>query len=170
MKRHFEDELDALKKQLVQMACNVEKAVEAATEALQQNSPDAIRRVDQIERRINLAHKEVDEQCVNLLALQQPLAMDLRLIVAVIKINSDLERMGDQAVNISQNALLYLKGEPVPGLEDDFAAMFREVRLIVHEAIDSFIRNDEALAHTVLRRDDVVDGYKHKIFREVSKR
>ncbi|MBI3554918.1 MAG: phosphate signaling complex protein PhoU [Deltaproteobacteria bacterium] len=166
MERHFDASLRELKEQLVSMAGLVELAIEAATEALQKRDREKIALVHDIERRVNAAHIAVDNSCVKLLALQQPLAADLRLIVATIKINTDLERMGDQAVNIAHNTERYIQGEPLKPLID-LPRMFDEVRVMVRETLDSFVRTDAALAREVLRRDDIVDGLKNKIFRDV---
>src|SRR5690242_17088907 len=99
MERHFDTSLRELKEQLVTMAGLVERAIESATLALENRDINKIHDVYEIEKKVNQCHIQVDSACLKLLALQQPLAADLRLIVAVIKINTDLERMGDQAVN-----------------------------------------------------------------------
>jgi len=166
MERHFDASLRELKEQLVAMAGNVERAIDEATQALVARDTSHVAQVLEIERLVNQAHISVDSSCLKLLALQQPLAADLRLIVAVIKINTDLERMGDQAVNIAHNTERYLKN---PALKElvDLPVMFKEARFMVREALDSFVRNDEKLARDVLRRDDRVDGLKNKIFRDV---
>jgi phosphate transport system protein len=166
MERHFDSSLRALKEQLVRMAGMVEKAIEHATLALENRDRAQIPLVHEIERKINEAHMAVDDACVKLLALQQPLAADLRLIVAAIKINTDLERMGDQSVNIASNADRYIGAEPLKPLVD-LPVMFAEARAMVRETIDSFVRTDANLARAVLKRDDVVDGLKNKIFRDV---
>jgi phosphate transport system protein len=166
MERHFDAQLSQLKEQLVEMAGLVERAIDNATQALQKRDRGRIAEVFEIEKKVNAAHKAVDESCIRLLALQQPLAADLRLIVAVLKINTDLERMGDQAVNIAHNSERYLKGEALKPLTD-LPVMSSEARFMVREAIDSFVKNDEELARDVLKRDDKVDAFKNKIFRDV---
>jgi phosphate transport system protein len=166
MERHFDASLRSLKEQLVTMAGLVEKAIEHATLALERRDRDQLTLVHETEKKINEAHKAVDEACVKLLALQQPLAADLRLIVATIKINTDLERMGDQAVNIAHNSARYIAAEPLKPLVD-LPRMFTEARAMVRETLDSFVRTDADLARAVLRRDDIVDGLKNKIFRDV---
>ncbi|MBI3542959.1 MAG: phosphate signaling complex protein PhoU [Deltaproteobacteria bacterium] len=166
MERHFDVSLRELKEQLVGMAGLVERAIECATLGLVQRDRALMTQVHEIEKKINEAHIAVDDSCVKLLALQQPLAADLRLIVATIKINTDLERMGDQAVNIAGNATRYISAEPLKPLVD-LPRMFEEVRVMVRETIDSFVRTDAQLAREVLRRDDLVDGLKNKIFRDV---
>jgi phosphate transport system protein len=166
MKRHFEVSLDQLKAQLMTMAGLVEQAIESATRALQERDLSRIQEVYEIEKRVNQSHIRVDEACLNFLALQQPLANDLRLTIAVIKINTDLERMSDQAVNIAHHTELYLKLAPFPSLLD-LPEMFIQVKQMVVGALDSFIHTHESLAREVLRRDDQVDRLKHKTFREV---
>jgi phosphate transport system protein len=166
MTRHFESELRHLKEQLVSMAGLVELAIEAATQAHQNRDGGLAAQVYRLEEKINQAHKSVDEACVNLLALQQPVAADLRLVVATIKINTDLERMGDQAVNIAHNTERYFRGKVLEPLED-LPLMAQEARFMVREAIDAFVKEDELLARDVLARDDKVDNFKDKIFRNV---
>jgi phosphate transport system protein len=166
MERHFDVYLRELKGQLISMAGLVEKAIETAILGLQTNDPGKFTEVDQIETKINHCHISVDEACLRLLALQQPLATDLRLIVAILKINTDLERMGDQAVNIARNAEHYIAGKPVKPLID-LPLMFDEVRVMVRKALDSFVRQDQSLAREVLQSDDAVDSLKHKIFMSV---
>ncbi|MEW6056632.1 MAG: phosphate signaling complex protein PhoU [Bdellovibrionota bacterium] len=166
MERHFDHALGELREKLLTMGGLVEKAIELATHALQTRDLAKAGQVQEIEKKVNESHISVDDTCLKLLALQQPLAADLRLIVAVIKMNTDLERMGDQAVNIAHNTSRYLKGEPLKPLVD-LPVMFNEVRFMVREALDSFVKRDEKLARDVLNRDDRVDSLKNKIFRDV---
>jgi len=166
MPRNFDSGLQSLKEELVTMAGLVEKAIECATIALQKRDSHKLALVHEIEKKVNTAHKAVDESCLKLLALQQPMANDLRLIVAVIKINTDLERMGDQAVNIAHNSERYLK-EPALKSLIDLPEMAEEARLMVREAIDAFVKKDAPLARVVLARDDKVDALKNKVFRDV---
>ncbi len=166
MQRHFELELKNLKEQILAMGGHVELAVEAATQALIQKQPNGFKIVHDLEAKINREHMEVDESCLQLLARQSPLAADLRLVVAVLKISTDLERMGDQAVNIAYNAKDYLEGEPVKDLVD-IPNMAKEVRAMVRDSLDAFVRQDGALAKEVLQRDDIVDGLKDKVFQDL---
>ncbi len=166
MERQFESSLRDLKEQLVRMAGNVEKAIDDATQALAMEDPTRIQKVYELEKKINQAHMAIDEACIKLLATQQPMAKDLRLIVAILKINTDLERMGDQAVNIAHNSERYLKAEPLKPLVD-LPVMFAETKFMVREALDSFVQNDVLMAQDVLKRDDKVDALKHKIFTDV---
>jgi phosphate transport system protein len=166
MERHFDISLRSLKERLLAMAGFVEAAIEAATIGMQNRDQEKFEEVYELEKKINDAHLAVDAACVKLLALQQPFATDLRLIVAIIKINTDLERMGDQAVNIAHNAEIYLKAAPLKPLVD-LPRMFDEVRLMVRAAFDAFVRRDEPTAREVLVRDDNVDELKRKIFDDV---
>ena len=166
MHRHVEVELKNLKEQVQRMGGHVESAIEAATQALIQRKPDLLKQVFQLEEKINQAHMNVDESCVQLLATQSPLAADLRLVISVLKISTDLERMGDQAMNISYNTQDYLKGDPIKDLED-LPLMAKEVRSMVRDSLDAFVREDRALAKEVLKRDDTVDELKDKIFEEM---
>ena len=166
MYRHFETELKNLKEQILAMGGHVERAVEAATQALIQKKPELLKTVHELEAKINREHMEVDEACVRLLARQSPLAADLRLVIAVLKISTDLERMGDQAVNIAYNAKDYLGRTPVKELVDT-PIMASEVRSMVRDCLDAFVRQDRELAQNVLERDDKVDALKDKIFREL---
>lgn len=166
MQRHFEVELKNLKDRILAMGGHVELAVEAATQALIQRKPELLKQVHELEHKINREHMEVDENCLQLLARQSPLATDLRLVVAVMKISTDLERMGDQAVNIAYNTKDYLEGEPVKDLID-LPVMARDVREMVKECLDAFVRQDRELAQKVLDKDDSVDALKDKIFHDL---
>jgi phosphate transport system protein len=166
MERHFDAELRALKEQILAMGGAVEEAIEAATQALIQREPERFERVFELEKGINQAHLEVDEACLKLLARQSPLAADLRLVIAIIKINTDLERMGDQAVNIAHNGKRYLQEAPLKPLID-LPRMAKDVRFMVREALDAFVKQDLAMAQDVLDRDDSVDQLKNQIFREL---
>lgn len=166
MHRQFEEELKDLKEQILKMGGHVEQAVEAATKALIQRQPGNFKLVHDLEERINREHKEVDESCLLLLARQSPLAADLRFVIAVLKISTDLERMGDQAVNIAQNAKDYLGAEPIKELVD-IPKMAGEVRAMVREALDAFVKQDRPMAEAVLLKDDVVDALKDKVFRDL---
>lgn len=166
MQRQFETELKNLKEQILAMGGHVEEAVEVATQALLQRKPEALKKVHELESKINREHIEVDESCLQLLARQSPLAADLRLVIAVLKISTDLERMGDQAVNIAYNAKDYMQGEPIKDLVD-IPRMATEVRAMVRDALDAFVRQDNDLARKVLEKDDVVDALKDKVFQDL---
>lgn len=166
MERHFEVELDKLKNQILAMGLAVEKAIEETTQALIERNPARFDAVETLEHEINQAHIAVDEACLELLARQAPLAADLRLVVAIIKINTDLERMGDQAINISHNGRRYLNSEPLKPLID-LPKMSTDVRAMVRAALDAFVKRDVKEAYDVMDMDDGVDALKNKIFKEL---
>lgn len=166
MERHFDSELRQLKEKILAMGGCVERAIEEATQALIERKPERFENVFELEKSINQAHLAVDDECLKLLARQSPLAADLRLVVAIIKINTDLERMGDQAVNIAHNGRHYLQEPPLKPLID-IPRMAAEVRGMTRDALDAFVRQDAKLAADVLNRDDGVDQLKNQIFREL---
>jgi len=166
MDRQVDSELQKIENLILKMGNYVEQAVHEATRALIQREPERFNKVQELENQINQAHIEIDETCLHVLATQSPLASDLRLVVAAIKINTDLERMGDQAVNISHNGKRYLDEPPLKPLID-IPRMAEEVRFMVREALDAFVRRDASLAQDVLSRDDSVDALKNQIFREL---
>lgn len=166
MQRQLDRELDALKSVILDMGQAVEKAVEEATFGLVERDAERLGRVREIEDSINHFHLEVDEKCLKLIAQQSPLAADLRLILAIIKINADLERMGDQAMNISFNVRDYLS-KPQLDQATRIAEMATVVRKMITDSLDAFIRGDVKLAEAVLLQDDTVDEGKHAVFRSL---
>ena len=143
MERHLDVELRALKEKILSMGGAVEASLEEATQALILREPARFDRVFELEKSINEAHMAVDEACLKILARQSPLAADLRLIIAVIKINTDLERMGDQAVNIAHNGRRYLSEPPLKPLID-IPRMATDVRSMVRLSLDAFVKRDAA--------------------------
>ena len=166
MHRKFEDELDDLKEKILKMGGFVEAAVEAATQALIQRNPKGFEAVHEYEHQINKAHVDVDEACLKLLALQAPLAADLRLVLAIVKINTDLERMGDQSVNISYSGEHYLLKPPVKS-EVNLPEIAAQVRQMVTESLDAFVKGDVHAAKLVLEKDDAIDQYKSDAFKKM---
>lgn len=167
MHRTIEEEIRALREKLLAMGGFVEKAIEDATEALIERKTERLKSVFEYEQKINAAHLAMDEGCVKLLARQSPLAADLRMVVSMIKINTDLERMGDQAVNIAHNARHYLEGGAIKPLID-LPKMALAVRGMVRDALDAFVTRNTEKAQAVLVADDDVDGKKDRIFRDVT--
>lgn len=163
-RHHFEDELQALKRRLLNMGALVEERIHKAVLALIERRENLAQEVIEGDGEINDLQVEVDDRCLKLLALQQPMATDLRLITSAMKINADLERMGDQAVNVAQNVVRLL---PQPALKPvvDVAHMAEIAEGMVRDALDAFVRRDGALARSVLERDDSVDHLKNTIFR-----
>jgi len=167
MHRNLDTGLSALHQQLLTMAGNVEQALECATAGWKLRNATKIREVYAIETKVNEAHIAVDAACLQLLALQQPIASDLRLVISILKINTDLERMVDLAVNIGQNTEYYLKNAAEVNV-DDLGEMADEVRVMVREVLDAFVRSDDSLANKVLERDDRVDAFKRKIWQDTT--
>jgi phosphate transport system protein len=166
MDRQIDQHITALKQQIVSMGGYVERAIEEVTFALTKRDLNRLTAIPKFEEEINKLHISIDKACLNLLARQSPLASDLRLILAIVKINTDLERMGDQAFNICQNAHQYLTVTPVT-IRFDFTALTTEVRAMVRDCLDAFMKMDVALANHVLDHDDVVDEMKDQIFAEL---
>jgi phosphate transport system protein len=163
---HFDSEMQALKSQLLTMGGLVENRIHRAVDSLIHRKEEEARNVIESDVEINHLQIEIDERCLKILATQTPVAVDLRFIAAAMKINSDLERMGDQAVNIAENTLKCLGQPPLKPFIDlpRMAALAQEM---TRDALDAFVRRDAALARDVLRRDDTVDDLKDQIFREL---
>jgi phosphate transport system protein len=166
MTRHFHDELDALKQTLLAMGGLVEDQIRRAMRALLERDDVIAQEVIDRDRQVNTYDVEVDEQCVNLLALHQPAASDLRFITTAMKIVTDLERIGDQAVNIAQRAL-ELNREPQLKPYIDLPRMADKAQRMVKESLDAFVARDTALARQVCGEDAEVDALKEQIFREL---
>jgi phosphate transport system protein len=164
--RHFQDDLDALKQRLLAMGGLAEERVREAVRGLMDRDAAALDAVLIGDQPINDLHIELDDRCFKLLALHQPMAADLRVIVAAVKINTDLERVGDLAVNIAEAGKRYLRHAPVKPLID-IPRMGELAQSMLRDALDAFVRRDMALAEAVLRQDDIVDGLKSQIFREL---
>lgn len=162
MERHFEVKIEELKRILVLMGAYVEKALEEAADALLKEDKSRFQRVHEIEKKINEEQLHIDNFCMELLAKQGPVARDLRFIVAVIKINTDLERMGDQCVNIAHNGNDYLHS----GVQiecPEVSQMVADVKAMVKLSLDAFVKGDEQLAQKVMLMDDSVDANKNAV-------
>ncbi|MBZ5506859.1 MAG: phosphate signaling complex protein PhoU [Acidobacteriia bacterium] len=162
----FHQGLDDLKQKLLAMGGLAEQAVERAVRAYQTRDLSLCQVVLRDESKINAAERDVDEMSIDLLAMQQPMAIDLRFIVACIKINADLERVGDQAVNIAER-VMDLATRPDSTLEVDIPRMAQFSISMVRDALNAFLTADVNLAQTVLERDDLVDNMNREIFEAV---
>ncbi|PYQ06063.1 MAG: phosphate transport system regulatory protein PhoU [Acidobacteria bacterium] len=163
-RHHFEEELQALKNRLLNMGALVEERVHDATHALIERRLDTAERIIGSDQDVNDLQIEIDERCLRLLALQQPMASDLRLITAAMKINADLERIGDQAVNIAEQAVRILAHPPLKPIID-LPRMAEISERMTRESLDAFVRKDAKLARAILARDDEVDQLKDQVFR-----
>ena len=164
--RHFQEELESLQERLLAMGGLAEERVREAVGSLSSRDPGLVDNVLMGDEPINDLHIEVDDRCFKLLALHQPMAADLRTIVAAVKINTDLERVGDLAVNIAEAAKRYLQHPPVKPLID-IPRMADIAQAMLRDALDAFVRRDVALAEAVIAEDDRLDGLKTQIFREL---
>jgi phosphate transport system protein len=166
MQRHFHEELESLKQTLLAMGGLVEEQIRQVMRALVERDDALAQRVVERDQQVNAYDLEVDETCVNLLALHQPTAGDLRFITTAMKIVTDLERMGDQAVNIAQR-VLELNQEPQLKPYIDLPRMAEKAQRMVKESLDAFVARDTELARRVCAEDSEVDALKEQIFREL---
>ena len=163
---HFREELDALQGRLLEMGGLAEERVRAAIQGLVTRDPALFEKVLLGDEPINQLHIEVDNRCFRLLALHQPMATDLRAIVAAVKINTDLERVGDLAVNIAEAGTRYIAHPPVKKLID-IPQMGDIAQAMLRDALDAFVKRDTRLAHQVLNEDDRLDSLKTQVFRDL---
>jgi phosphate transport system protein len=164
--RHFVEELEQLTSKLLEMSSLVESAIQRSISAVIHKDKSAADEVFRNEKRINEIEIEIDEFAINLLALNQPMAADLRLIVAALKINTDLERMGDLSVNIAERAVSLL-GETVVKPMIDIPHIAGLVQSMVRKALDAFVNRDAELARSVLASDDAVDSMRTACYHEL---
>ena len=164
--RHFQEELEQLKRRLLEMGGLAEENVRLAVKGLVDRDHVLIDRVLLGDEPLNALHIELDNRSFTLLALYQPMAADLRTIVAALKINTDLERVGDLAVNIAEAARRYASHSPVKKLID-IPRMGHIAQSMLRDALDAFVKRDVALARQVLNADDELDALKTQVFREL---
>jgi len=163
---HFQKELEELKGNLLEMAALVEESIRDAVRSLVKRDSELAQQTFAKEDRINSLEIVIDDMCLRLLALRQPMAVDLRFITAAMKIITDLERMGDQAVNIAERAIS-LNQEPQLKPYIDIPRMAEITQSMVKDVLDAFVTKDSKLARSVCERDDLVDGLNDQVFREL---
>jgi phosphate transport system protein len=161
MKRHFEQELESLKTNLIKMGSVTEEALALSLKSFFDKDDALAREVIEGDERINTLEIEIDNAIIDLLALQQPVAVDLRLILAVQKINNDLERIGDHAVNIAESAITLHKMNPADTLLE-IPDMAKVAQSMLRNALDGFIHRDARLGMSVLEQDDTIDELNRK--------
>ena len=161
MERHFVQELEALKTNIIRMGSMAERGIVDAMRAFLERSPAPAQAVIEREQRINSLELEIDNAVVDLLALQQPVASDLRFILAALKINNDLERIGDHAVNIAESAISYA-ARPALEVKSDLPRMAQITQAMLGDALDGFIHNNPAPCRGVLQNDDLIDAMNKK--------
>jgi phosphate transport system protein len=166
MPKHLQREIENLKKLLLSLGARVETSVRDAINSLVDRDGDLAQRVIEEDLTIDHMEVEVEEECLKILALHQPVAIDLRFIVTVLKINNDLERIGDLAVNIAERAV-YLAGQPKVSISIDLVDMAHNAQSMLEESLDALINHDPELAHKVCASDDIVDGMNRQMYLKV---
>jgi phosphate transport system protein len=164
VERHFEHDLEALKEQLLSMGGRAEAVVLKSVDALRRRDAALAQEIFADDKILDALELDIEDRCVKLLALQQPMARDLRFIAAAMKITNDLERVGDHAVNIAGSAERLAALPPFRPLVD-IPRMAELASGMLHEALDSFVRHDADTARRICRRDDEVDVMHHQLFR-----
>jgi phosphate transport system protein len=162
--RHFDDELSELKSTLLAMSAEAQTALATAVEALLQRDEAKAAQVIAADHQIDALEIAIEDLVVTLLATQQPMARDLRLLMAAMKIANDLERVGDHAVNIAQSAERLLASPPIVP-EPEIIEMARLARRMLADALDAFVRADAQAGRAITRRDDQVDALHDSVFR-----
>lgn len=163
---HVQEELERLKVRLLEMGGLAEERVRQSIRGLVERDAAVITAVIGGDAPVNRLHIEIDDRALKLLALHQPVATDLRAVLAAVKINTDLERVGDLAVNIAEEAQRYIRHPPVKQLID-LPRMAEIAQSMLRDALDAYVRQDVPLARRVLREDDTLDALKTQIFREL---
>lgn len=163
MLMHLQRDLDQLKRNLLTMGALVEESLNKAVTALVDRRDDLVQEVLDSDDDIDSREVEVEEECLKMLALHQPVASDLRFIITVMKVNSDLERMGDHAVNIAERAR-FLNRSPQLQININLGALARYVQLMVRESLDSLVNRDGKLARRVCRDDNHVDDENRRLY------
>ena len=162
----LQKELQKLKKRILSLGTMVEERVRMAIEAVETRDEKLAKRIIEMDREIDENEVEVEEECLKILALHQPVAVDLRFIAAVIKINNDLERIGDQAVNIAERVVSIARRLPVT-VPFDYKLMAEKTEAMLRESLDSLVNLDADLAHKVCLKDDEVDDINREIYDKV---
>jgi len=169
MMRHFDDQIEHLKQQLLLMSGRAEGIIRKALESLTRRDPVLADEVIADDKLIDRMEIDIEEACIQLLALQQPLAKDLRLITSALKISNDLERVGDHGVNIAGCAKQLAGKPPVKPLQDLPLLAEKSIGML-RDALDAFVRFDAEAARLLVRRDDEVDNLNRQVFAELMRR
>jgi phosphate transport system protein len=166
MKKHYSGELNHLKEMVLRMGGLAETMTHRAVQALVERKREKFSEVKELEKQVNQLHMDIDEIALGMIALRQPTATDLRFISAAMKINTDLERIGDQAINIVEQAEKLVSVPPVKPLID-IPRMAEIAQEMLKAALDAFVQGDVELAYRTIERDDAVDQLKDQVFREL---
>lgn len=166
MERTLDSQIDEVKRLILIMGGSVETALMDAVHAISNRNPSKLKNIHLIEQKINEDHIKIDEACLNILAKQSPVAKDLRIILSILKINTDLERMGDQVTNIAYTTNDYLSRTALSQVTM-ITQMAEFVRKMVKESLDCFVKGDSQHSRQILLMDDEVDDLKNKVFRDL---
>jgi phosphate transport system protein len=166
MTKRFRRELESIKKRILTLGSLVEDLVHKATKAIDQIDPELAEYIIAADREVDAMEVEIEEECLKVLALHQPVAVDLRFIVSVVKINNELERIGDQVVNIGQRVSVIAKS-PKPPFMFDYSEMGEKVQRMLKMSLDSLVNTDVDLAYKVITLDDEVDHIKNEAYDQI---
>jgi len=166
MAAHLQREIEYLKKRILSLGDIVEASVRDAAISIEQRNASLASQVIENDTKIDQQEVEVEEECLKILALHQPVAHDLRFIIAVLKINNDLERIGDLAVNIAERAV-FLETQPKPDISFDFTAMAQTAQLMLKKSLDSLVNQNTNLARQVCATDDTIDDMNRQMYFKV---
>jgi len=166
MKKHYKEELGDLREMVLRMGGLAERMTHLAIQALAERRKELLSEVTAMESQVNRLHIDIDEACLEMIALRQPTARDLRFITAAMKINTDMERIGDQAINIIESAEFLLTVPPVKPLID-IPRMADIAKEMLRDALDAFVHGNDRLAYETIKKDDQVDQLKDQVFREL---
>jgi len=166
MRKHYSEQLAGLRERILRMGGLVEQMTRRVVQALVERNVGILAEVHGMETQVNQLHIDIDEACIELIALRQPAAADLRFITAAMKINADMERIGDQAINIVERAEVLLTVPPLKPLID-IPRMADIAQEMLKASLDAFVNGDDELAYSTILRDDTVDQLKDQVFREL---
>ena len=166
MAKHFDRELEKLKKKILSLGALVEERVYLAIKAIESRDPDLAEKIIRLDHEVDETEVEVEEECLKILALYQPVAIDLRFIVAVIKINNDLERIGDQAVNIAERIQSIAK-YPKISFHFDYTEMAEIAAAMLKQSLDALVNLDIDMAFRILTLDDEVDDIQGNAYSQI---
>lgn len=166
MTKRFRRELETIKKRILTLGSLVEDLVHTATKAVDQIDPELAERIIAADHEVDMMEVEIEEECLKVLALHQPVAVDLRFIISVVKINNELERIGDQVVNIGQRVRVIAK-RPKPPFMFDYSEMGEKVQRMLKMSLDSLVNTDVDLAYRVITLDDEVDQIKNEAYDKI---
>ncbi len=165
---HFKKEIEKLKKLIMNVCASVEENFQKSVVAVRERNEQLAQSVVATDRLVDIREVEVEEECLKILALHQPVAADLRYVIAVMKLNNDLERIGDLAANLSEHAIELSRAKQA-GVDYDFAEMAKKVKDMLQKSIESLVNMDAALAKEVLASDDEIDNMNRKVYEYIHK-